>query len=75
MVMINALNGAGDTRTPTLINLFGFWLFQIPFAFLLTKWFNMGATGSFIAIPVAETLIAIAAYIVFKKGKWKSVVV
>ena len=75
MVMINALNGAGDTRTPTLINLFGFWLFQIPFAFLLTKWFNMGATGSFIAIPVAETLIAIAAYIVFKKGKWKKVVV
>ena len=75
MVMINALNGAGDTRTPTLINLFGFWLFQIPFAFILTKWFNMGATGSFIAIPVAETLIAIAAYVVFKKGKWKSVVV
>jgi len=75
MVMVNALNGAGDTRTPTLINFFGFWLFQIPFAFLLTKWFDMGAVGSFISIPVAETLIAIAAYILFKKGKWKSVVV
>jgi len=75
MVMVNALNGAGDTRTPTLINLCGFWLFQIPFAFLLTKWFDMGAIGSFISIPVAETLIAIAAYIFFKKGKWKSVVV
>src|SRR5215203_175590 len=75
MVMVNALNGAGDTRTPTLINLCGFWLFQIPFAFLLTKWFDMGAIGSFISIPVAETLIAIAAYILFKKGKWKSVMV
>ena len=75
MVMVNALNGAGDTKTPTLINLFGFWLFQIPFALLLTKWFDLGALGSFISIPVAETLIAIAAYILFKKGKWKSVVV
>jgi putative MATE family efflux protein len=75
MVMVNALNGAGDTKTPTLINFFGFWLFQIPFAFLLTKWLNMGTVGSFISIPVAETLIAIAAYILFKKGRWKSVVV
>jgi putative MATE family efflux protein len=75
MVMVNALNGAGDTKTPTLINLFGFWAFQIPFAFLLAKALHMGATGSFIAIPVAETLIAITSYILFKKGKWKSVVV
>jgi putative MATE family efflux protein len=75
MVMVNALNGAGDTKTPTLINLFGFWAFQIPLAFLLTRWCNMGAVGSFISIPAAETLIAIAAYIFFKKGKWKSVVV
>jgi putative MATE family efflux protein len=75
MVMIQALNGAGDTKTPTLINFVGFWLFQIPFALLLAKWLNMGATGSFIAIPVAETFIAIAAFIFFKKGKWKTVVV
>jgi putative MATE family efflux protein len=75
MVMVQALNGAGDTKTPTLINLFGFWVFQIPFAFLLAKVLHLGATGSFISIPVAETLIAIAAYIFFKKGKWKSVVV
>jgi putative MATE family efflux protein len=75
MVMVQALNGAGDTKTPTMINLFGFWLFQIPFAFLLAKWLHMGATGSFISIPVAETLIAIAAYIFFKKGKWKTVAV
>jgi putative MATE family efflux protein len=75
MVMANALNGAGDTKTPTLINFFGFWLFQIPFAFLLTRGFHMGATGSFVSIPVAETLMAITAYIMFKKGKWKTVVV
>ena len=73
MVMIQALNGAGDTKTPTWINIVGFWLFQIPFAFLLAKVFKMGPVGAFIAIPVAETLIAIAAWYYFKKGKWKEV--
>lgn len=73
MVMIQALNGAGDTRTPTLINFIGFWLFQIPFAFLLAKTLGMGATGAFIAIPVAETMIAIAGYLYFRKGNWKMV--
>jgi putative MATE family efflux protein len=73
MVMIQALNGPGDTRTPTLINLFGFWLFQIPLAFILAKWLRLDELGSFIAIPVAETAIAVAAYMVFKKGKWKEV--
>ncbi|HYC39600.1 MAG TPA: MATE family efflux transporter [Chitinophagaceae bacterium] len=73
MVMIQALNGAGDTRTPTLINFIGFWLFQIPLAYLLVKGFNMNVTGVFIAIPVAETAIAIASWLIFKKGKWKEV--
>jgi Na+-driven multidrug efflux pump len=73
LVMIQALNGAGDTGTPTWINFIGFWLFQIPLAFILTKWMNLGTTGSFISIPVAETAIAIAAFILFKKGRWKSV--
>lgn len=73
MVMMQALNGAGDTKTPTWINIVGFWLFQIPFAFLLAKVFKMGPTGAFIAVPVAETVIAIAAYYYFKKGKWKKV--
>ena len=71
MVMANAFNGAGDTRTPTIINLFGFWFFQIPLAFILSKALGMGPTGVFIAIPVAETAITIAAYILFKQGKWK----
>ncbi|MBD0353449.1 MAG: MATE family efflux transporter, partial [Flavisolibacter sp.] len=73
MVMTNAFNGAGDTRTPTLINIFGFWLFQIPLAYLLAKHFTLGPTGVFISIPVAETAITIAAFILFKKGKWKTV--
>ena len=73
MVMGNAFNGAGDTKTPTIINAIGFWAFQIPLAFFLSKTLKMGATGAFIAIPVAETAIAIAAFIVFRKGKWKEV--
>ncbi len=73
MVMANAFNGAGDTKTPTIINAIGFWAFQIPVAFFLSKTLNLGATGAFIAIPVAETAIAIAAFVVFKKGKWKHV--
>jgi Na+-driven multidrug efflux pump len=48
-------------------------LFQIPLAFLLAKTFKMGPTGAFIAIPVAETALALAAWYYFKKGKWKEV--
>lgn len=73
MVMIQALNGAGDTKTPTYINIAGFWLFQIPFAYLLAKGFKLGPTGAFIAIPVAESLMAALAFYYFKKGKWKTV--
>lgn len=73
MVMINTFNGAGDTRTPTWVNLFGFWLFQIPFAYLLAKYLDLGIDGVFIAIPVAETLIAVAGFILFKRGRWKKV--
>lgn len=73
MVMIQALNGAGDSKTPTWINLFCFWLFQIPFAFILSKSLHLGPIGSFIAIPVAETTIALVAYYYFKKGKWKQI--
>jgi putative MATE family efflux protein len=73
MVMANTFNGAGDTRTPTIINLFGFWAFQIPLAYLLAIVFGLGPTGVFIAIPVAETAITIAALLMFKKGRWKKV--
>jgi putative MATE family efflux protein len=73
MVLMSTFNGAGDTWTPTWINFFGFWLFQIPLAFVLAKHFELGPTGVFIAIPVAETGIALASFILFKRGKWKTV--
>ncbi len=73
MVLINTFNGAGDTWTPTGINFFGFWLFQIPLAFILAKHFNMGPTGVFIAIPVAETAITLAGIVLYKRGKWKRI--
>ncbi len=73
MVMMQALNGSGDTKTPTWISFFCFWLFQVPLAFLLSEFFKWGPRGAFIAIPVAEILIALIAYWYFKKGKWKTV--
>ncbi|SMP26730.1 MatE protein [Chryseobacterium profundimaris] len=73
MVMINAFNGAGDTWTPTWVNLCGFWLFQIPLAYLLSKHFELGPKGVFISIPIAEALITVVAFILFKRGKWKMV--
>jgi putative MATE family efflux protein len=71
MVMVQSLNGAGDTRTPTIISAVAFWGIQVPLAFVLSKFLGMGPTGAFIAIPVGETSIAVLAYIWFKKGKWK----
>lgn len=73
MVVAQALNGAGDTYTPTILNVFGFWLFQIPFAYLVAIQFGWGAKGVFIAIALAETLMAIAGIIIFRRGKWKEV--
>lgn len=73
MVVAQGLNGAGDTYTPTILNVFGFWVFQIPFAYLAAIHFGWGAKGVFLAIVLAETLMAIAAIIIFKRGKWKTV--
>ena len=73
MVMSNAFNGAGDTKTPTYINVFGFWALQIPMAYILAKQLKMGPVGVFISIPIAETAITIASFILFKKGRWKTV--
>jgi len=75
MVFSSAFNGAGDTWTPTKINIFAFWLFQIPLAYFLAKYLELGPTGVFIAIPTAEAGIAVAAFIIFKKGKWKKTMV
>ncbi|MDQ4141938.1 MAG: MATE family efflux transporter [Bacteroidota bacterium] len=73
MVLINAFNGAGDTWTPTWVNLFGFWFFQIPLAYFLAKVMELGPTGVFIAIPISETSITLASLVLFRKGKWKKI--
>jgi putative MATE family efflux protein len=72
MVMVQAFNGAGDTYTPTLINLGCYWLFQIPLAYTLAIWLKLGASGVFMAIPIAETLLTILAIIYFRRGRWKA---
>jgi putative MATE family efflux protein len=73
MVATQAFNGAGDTKTPTLVYFIGFWLFQIPFAYFMQKFTTWGIVNILIAIPIAETLIAIIIYILFRRGKWKLV--
>lgn len=71
MVVINSFNGAGDTITPTIINFICFWLFQLPFAYLMAISFDFGPMGVFLAIVLAEVLISIIAIIWFRKGRWK----
>lgn len=73
MVVIQSFNGAGDTKTPTYINFICFWLFQLPFAYLMALHFEFGPQGVFWAVTAAEVLIAIIGIIVFKRGKWKAV--
>lgn len=73
MVMVQALNGAGDTKTPTWINVVCFWFIQVPFAWLLAVKLNMGPAGAFAAIPSAEVILAGIAWYYFKKGNWKKV--
>lgn len=73
MVLTNTFNGAGDTRTPTIINLFCFWTFQIPLAWFLAIYLGQGPTGVFVAILVTESTIAIVSFILFRRGKWKTV--
>jgi len=73
MVIINAFNGAGDTKTPTYINFICFWLFQLPFAYLMAITLNFGPLGVFLAITLAEVLIVLIGIFWFKKGYWKSV--
>jgi Na+-driven multidrug efflux pump len=75
MVLGAALNGAGDTKTPTWLNFLCFWVFQTPFAYFLAKGTDLGAKGAMIALPVSQAVLAVAAYFVFRKGNWKKTVV
>lgn len=73
MVVINAFNGAGDTKTPTYINFFCFWLFQLPIAYIMAVYLDIGPLGVFLAITLAEVVLSIVAIVLFRKGKWKKV--
>jgi len=73
MVVIQSFNGSGDTKTPTLINFICFWLIQLPFAYIVSIYFEAGPKGVFWSITIAEVMIAIIGIVWFKKGKWKTV--
>jgi len=71
MVMLQAFNGAGDTITPTIVNLFGFWLCEIPLAYFLAIPARMQARGAYYSIVAAECLIATVSIVLFRRGYWK----
>jgi putative MATE family efflux protein len=72
MIITQALNGAGDTMMPTLINLVCFWLFLLPLAYWLATSVGLGPNGAFLASVLAESLLTVLSVIVFRRGKWKS---
>lgn len=71
MVLAQGFNGAGDTRTPTLINFVSFWLVQLPIAYLLAIRFSLGPRGAFSAVPIADVAYTLMALLLFRKGTWK----
>jgi putative MATE family efflux protein len=71
MVLTQAFNGAGDTVTPTLINLLSFWVIQIPVAYLLAIHYDRGPQGAFWAVPIADLVFTITALTLFRRGSWK----
>jgi putative MATE family efflux protein len=73
MVIVQSFNGAGDSRTPTILNFFGYWLFQVPLAYGLSFSLGFGASGVFWAIAIAESAMAVAAILIFRRGTWKTV--
>ena len=71
MVLTQAFNGAGDTWTPTIINLFVFWLWEIPLAWWLSSHGGFGAHGVFMALTIAYSTLAVVTAWLFKRGTWK----
>jgi len=73
MVISQAFNGAGDTRTPTIMNFFCFWLIQIPLAYLLGLQLEVGPNGVFWAVAISESILAIICIYIFRLGRWKTI--
>lgn len=71
MVVMQAFNGAGDTWTPTWLNFLIFWCWEIPLAWLLAKPLGWGATGGFVAIPIAFSTMAVVGAVLFRRGRWQ----
>jgi len=71
MVVTQSFNGAGDTWTPTWINLFCFWLWEIPLAYVLSHVLNLGPQGVFISITIGYSTLALVSTILFRRGRWK----
>jgi putative MATE family efflux protein len=75
MVVSQSFNGAGDTWTPTRLNFYCFWLFEIPVAWWLAHHTPLGPIGVFISITAAFSLLAVMSVVVFRRGRWKHKVV
>src|SRR5689334_16041176 len=71
MVLTQSFNGAGDTWTPTWINLFCFWLWEIPLAYVLSRVLNFGPLGVFLAIMIGYSTLALVSTVLFRRGRWK----
>jgi putative MATE family efflux protein len=72
MVIAAAFNGAGDTMTPTILNVVVFWLWEIPLAFVLSKMLDFGPRGVYLAVTVAFSTLALLSAVLFRRGKWKT---
>lgn len=71
MIVIQAMNGAGDTYTPSLLNFICFWVLQIPLAYWLAEPIGLGPNGVFTSLIIAECTLTVLAVLVFRRGKWK----
>ena len=72
MVLSQSFNGAGDTWTPTWINIGVFWLFEIPFAWVLARNTGLGPRGVFLAITTSYSVLAVVSALWFRRGKWRT---
>ncbi len=71
MVMMQAFNGAGDTITPTIVNLVGFWILELPLAWWLAHRTRLAENGVFLSVVLAEIFMVAASVVLFKQGRWK----